>query len=217
MPNFVTPHRNRNETMLYTKAQNHKILLSDFRSIELQLGTGIWDISPTPIIPFPIPIFHKIKINEPPFQALPITADFVSVDQLCRINAEIECKPPNKKVNEFTGTMQMGNQRLPLCETNFLFIHLLYLFTRSSAIQQFLLRGAKLKNCKWVYGVVIYTGHDSRLLMNSTAAPLKTWAFNFQFFLFPLIDIDFSSRIDTMTNRRTVILFLLLIAITFVR
>jgi hypothetical protein len=63
--------------------------------------------------------------------------------------------------------------------------------------------------------VVIYTGHDSRLLMNSTAAPLKTWAFNFSASHF--IDIDFSSRIDTMTNRRTVILFLLLIAITFVR
>ena len=39
---------------------------------------------------------------------------------------------------------------------------------------QILLRGAKLQNTKWVFGLVIYTGHETKLMKNSaTSAPLK--------------------------------------------
>jgi phospholipid-transporting ATPase len=103
-------------------------------------------------------------------QALPKTAELTTVQQLNSIKATIECELPNRKVNEFTGTLQIGDDRLPLCLKQLPFIHCYHQFL---AITQFLLRGAKLKNCKWIYGVIIYTGHDSRLLMNSTTAPLK--------------------------------------------
>lgn len=33
--------------------------------------------------------------------------------------------------------------------------------------KQLLYRGAKLKNTKWVYGLVIYTGRNTKILMNS--------------------------------------------------
>lgn len=36
-----------------------------------------------------------------------------------------------------------------------------------------LLRGAMLRNTSWVFGIVIYTGHETKLMKNSTAAPLK--------------------------------------------
>uniref|UniRef100_A0A1I8B4S0 Phospholipid-transporting ATPase n=1 Tax=Meloidogyne hapla TaxID=6305 RepID=A0A1I8B4S0_MELHA len=88
-------------------------------------------------------------------QALPETS-MLDFERMNHINLELECEHPNRKVNEFTGTLHIGNDLLPL------------------NITQFLLRGAKLKNCKWVCGVIVYTGHESRLLMNSTAAPLKT-------------------------------------------
>lgn len=68
---------------------------------------------------------------------------------------EIECEPPSRHVSEFTGTLSLNNEQVPL------------------RINQLLLRGAKLKNTKWIYGVVVYTGHDARLLMNSRTAPLK--------------------------------------------
>lgn len=33
--------------------------------------------------------------------------------------------------------------------------------------KQFLYRGAKLKNTKWIYGVVIYTGKNTKVMLNS--------------------------------------------------
>lgn len=40
---------------------------------------------------------------------------------------------------------------------------------------QILLRGATLRNTSWTFGVVIYTGHDTKLMRNSTSAPLKVF------------------------------------------
>ena len=50
-----------------------------------------------------------------------------------------------------------------------------YLFNRAVALgpDQLLLRGAMLRNTSWVFGIVIYTGHDTKLMRNSTSAPLK--------------------------------------------
>ena len=36
-----------------------------------------------------------------------------------------------------------------------------------------LLRGAMLRNTQWICGVVVYTGHESKLMMNANRAPLK--------------------------------------------
>ncbi|KAM3871283.1 stonin-2 [Diretmus argenteus] len=38
---------------------------------------------------------------------------------------------------------------------------------------QILLRGAQLRNTQWVHGLVVYTGHDTKLMQNSTRPPLK--------------------------------------------
>lgn len=38
---------------------------------------------------------------------------------------------------------------------------------------ELLLRGSKLKNTGWVFGVVIYTGEESKLRLNSVKTPLK--------------------------------------------
>lgn len=39
--------------------------------------------------------------------------------------------------------------------------------------QQLLLRGATLRNTQWIHGVVIFTGHETKLMRNATAAPIK--------------------------------------------
>ena len=63
---------------------------------------------------------------------------------------------------------------------------------------QLLLRGARLRNTGWVAGLVVYTGHETKLLMNSTKAPLKR------------------STIDRVTNYQIIFLFLILILLSLV-
>jgi len=59
-----------------------------------------------------------------------------------------------------------------------------------------LLRGAKLQNTNWIFGQVVYTGHETKLLKNSTAAPLKR------------------STVDKLTNNQIIMLFGLLLSVS---
>lgn len=38
---------------------------------------------------------------------------------------------------------------------------------------QLLLRGATLRNTQWIHGAVIFTGHETKLMRNATATPIK--------------------------------------------
>lgn len=60
---------------------------------------------------------------------------------------------------------------------------------------QILQRGAVLRNTSWIFGLVIYTGHDTKLMRNSTSAPLKR------------------STIDRMTNTQILMLFIVLLVL----
>jgi phospholipid-transporting ATPase len=52
-----------------------------------------------------------------------------------------------------------------------------------------MLRGAMLRNTSWVFGIVAYTGHETKLMRNSTSAPLKR------------------SSVDKLTNIQILLLF----------
>jgi phospholipid-transporting ATPase len=60
---------------------------------------------------------------------------------------------------------------------------------------QVLLRGAMLRNTSWVFGIVIYTGHETKLMKNSTFAPLKR------------------SSVDKMANIQILLLFFILVVL----
>lgn len=38
---------------------------------------------------------------------------------------------------------------------------------------QVLLRGAQIRNTPWLYGLVVFTGHETKLMKNATATPIK--------------------------------------------
>uniref|UniRef100_A0A8C9VXV1 Phospholipid-transporting ATPase n=1 Tax=Scleropages formosus TaxID=113540 RepID=A0A8C9VXV1_SCLFO len=63
---------------------------------------------------------------------------------------------------------------------------------------QVLLRGAQLRNTQWVVGIVVYTGHDSKLMQNSTKAPLKR------------------SNVERVTNVQILVLFGILLVMALV-
>ena len=64
-------------------------------------------------------------------------------------------EPPTMDLYSFTGKMIIGNEQFAL------------------KINQLLLKGSNLKNTEWILGVVVYTGKDSKLMMNSQKSRTK--------------------------------------------
>lgn len=89
-------------------------------------------------------------------QALLNTSWIKTVDDLKQISGRIECEQPNKHLYEFNGVIRQDGKP-----------------PASLGPDQILLRGAILRNTSWIYGIVIYTGRDTKLMKNSTVAPLK--------------------------------------------
>eukprot|EP01135_Chromosphaera_perkinsii_P005822 Nk52_evm11s367 gene=Nk52_evmTU11s367 len=89
-------------------------------------------------------------------QALPQTSYLTSPREARSVQGVVECEQPNQRLYNFDGNITLeGGQSIPLSN------------------EQILLRGAQLKNTPWIYGLVIFTGHESKLMQNSTAAPIK--------------------------------------------
>ncbi|TDL18612.1 calcium transporting ATPase [Rickenella mellea] len=61
---------------------------------------------------------------------------------------------------------------------------------------QILLRGAQMRNTPWAYGIVVFTGHETKLMRNATAAPIKITA------------------VERQVNVQIVFLFILLLALS---
>ncbi|KAL2156173.1 hypothetical protein VTH82DRAFT_918 [Thermothelomyces myriococcoides] len=92
-------------------------------------------------------------------QALPETASMVSSTELSRLGGRIRSEQPNSSLYTYEATLTMqtggGEKELPLTP------------------DQLLLRGATLRNTPWIHGVVVFTGHETKLMRNATAAPIK--------------------------------------------
>ena len=67
----------------------------------------------------------------------------------------IEVLPPNKDIYDIEGTIFDANNKIYF------------------SIKNVLLRGARLKNVDYVYGIVIYSGHDTKLMQNIGHSSLK--------------------------------------------
>jgi magnesium-transporting ATPase (P-type) len=75
---------------------------------------------------------------------------------LTSVALAIQCDPPNSAIHAFHGAMELQDKTVVPLD-----------------MSTFLLRGSSLRNTKWVLGVVVYTGTDTKLVMNSRAAPFK--------------------------------------------
>ncbi|KAJ0980415.1 hypothetical protein J5N97_008670 [Dioscorea zingiberensis] len=77
----------------------------------------------------------------------------------------------DKKFNEFKGTIKCEdpNPQLYSFIGNFEYEDQLHALTPS----QVLLRDSKLRNTDYIYGAVIFTGHDTKAIQNSTQSPSK--------------------------------------------
>ncbi|CAA6666143.1 unnamed protein product [Spirodela intermedia] len=95
-------------------------------------------------------------------------------------SAIIRCEDPNPNLYSFVGNFEYDQQVFALDPS------------------QILLRDSKLRNTSYVFGVAIFTGHDSKVMQNATSSPSKR------------------SRIEKKMDQIIYILFTLLVLISLI-
>ncbi|CAF0849960.1 unnamed protein product [Rotaria sordida] len=89
-------------------------------------------------------------------QALEETGEIgEDIEKLSSFDAEIEYEAPNNNLSRFEGNLIWNNKTLPLKNDNVL------------------LRGTRLRNTQWAFGIVCYAGPDTKLMKNSGKATFK--------------------------------------------
>jgi phospholipid-translocating ATPase len=72
-----------------------------------------------------------------------------------KINCFIDAEPPNSNLYSFNGVIHYEKTMVPVCQNHML------------------LRGCILRNTSWLIAIVIYTGPDTKLMLNSGPTPSK--------------------------------------------
>ncbi|XP_039016955.1 probable phospholipid-transporting ATPase 8 isoform X1 [Hibiscus syriacus] len=112
--------------------------------------------------------------------ALGVTSVIRDVETVKGFRAVIKCEDPNEHLYSFIGTLYYECQQYSLSP------------------QQILLRGSKLKNTDYIYGVVIFTGHDTKVMQNAMDPPSKR------------------TRIERRMDKIIYVLFITLILVSFI-
>ncbi|GAU16252.1 hypothetical protein TSUD_298840 [Trifolium subterraneum] len=87
--------------------------------------------------------------------ALEVTNRLNDEKSLQKFRAMVKCEDPNENLYSFIGTLKYEGEEYPL------------------SLQQILLRDSKLRNTEYIYGVVIFTGQDTKVMQNSIDPPSK--------------------------------------------
>ncbi|VAH03439.1 unnamed protein product [Triticum turgidum subsp. durum] len=83
------------------------------------------------------------------------TWDYVLPEKALEFKGEIQCEQPNNSLYTFTGNLIVDKQTIPISPN------------------QILLRGCSLRNTEYIVAVVIFTGHETKVMMNSMNVPSK--------------------------------------------
>ncbi|KAK2992928.1 hypothetical protein RJ640_008462 [Escallonia rubra] len=118
----------------------------------------------------------NLKVKRSLEVTLPLDDDGVFKD----FEGTIRSEDPNPNLYTFVGNLEYDRQIYPLDPS------------------QILLRDSKLRNTAYVYGVVIFAGHDSKVMQNATKSPSKR------------------SRIEKQMDKIIYFLFTLLVLISLI-
>ncbi|CAI0386597.1 unnamed protein product [Linum tenue] len=88
-------------------------------------------------------------------KAVERTWDYLIPEKAVEFKGEVQCEQPNNSLYTFTGNLIIENQTLPLSPN------------------QLLLRGCSLRNTEYIVAAVIFTGHETKVMMNSMNVPSK--------------------------------------------
>ncbi|KAM6236028.1 phospholipid-transporting ATPase IK [Porphyrio hochstetteri] len=101
--------------------------------------------------------------------------ELVSEESMAAFDGRVTCEEPNSRMHSFTGTLEWRGD------------------TYSLDSERLLLRGCRLRNTDVCYGLVIYAGFDSKIMMNCGKIKRK------------------KTKLDHMMDRLVIIIFLVLL------
>jgi len=88
-------------------------------------------------------------------KALEKTWDYHLPEKASEFKGEVQCEQPNNSLYTFTGNLIVDKQTIPISPN------------------QILLRGCSLRNTEYIVAAVIFTGHETKVMMNSMNVPSK--------------------------------------------
>ncbi|KAF8036267.1 hypothetical protein BT93_C2092 [Corymbia citriodora subsp. variegata] len=88
-------------------------------------------------------------------QGLEATSGYCTDLSFRDFEASVKCEDPNAHLYSFVGSMEFEANQYSLSP------------------RQLLLRGSKLRNTDYIYGAVLFTGHDTKVMQNATDPPSK--------------------------------------------
>lgn len=113
-------------------------------------------------------------------QAVPDTSNILTPLDISKLTGVVKSELPNRSLYTFEGTLRLRGKEIPLNP------------------DQLLLRGAMLRNTRWVYAFVVFTGHETKLLKNATGTPIKR------------------TQLDAMVNQHIIYLFFILVTMSVI-
>lgn len=87
------------------------------------------------------------------------TSNIHSSKQLLDLKFKINSEPPTLNLYKYNGSIEFGNGEKTVKEP--------------LSINNMLLRGSTLRNTKWCIGIAIFTGHETKVMLNAGKTPSK--------------------------------------------
>ena len=85
------------------------------------------------------------------------SSEHVSLNhEMAKLDFSVECEAPNERLNQFEGTLHFRTGE-----------------TVSLDNDKMLLRGCRLRNTQWCYGLVVFAGQDTKLMKNGGKTKFK--------------------------------------------
>ena len=75
------------------------------------------------------------------------------------IGGEIEICPPNQNLNEISGKIKFFLKKNDVIKANYVYYEI--------SPKEFILKGSVLRNTNWIVGIIVYTGMNNKIILNS--------------------------------------------------
>ena len=75
------------------------------------------------------------------------------------IGGEVEICPPNQNLNEISGKIKFFLKKNDVIKANYVYYEI--------SIKEFILKGSILRNSNWIVGIIVYTGMNNKIILNS--------------------------------------------------